>query len=161
MQEKKIQWQEVFELCRKCFIKHYQDKICKRSKFNGKKFANCVENVSPSIFRTKYTREVNSMARSFPIVQKMFYGALLGQSMQEKKIQRQEIFVFILILFLLIINNALGFSVIVILSKMMLIKVFEILLSKFIKLLIHCKVLTILNILFWSSFEFLFSGKVY
>ena len=81
--------------------------------------------------------------------------------MQERKIQRQEIFVFILILFLLIINNALGFSVIVILSKMMLIKVFEILLSKFIKLLIHCKVLTILNILFWSSFEFLFSGKVY
>ena len=96
MQEKKIQWQEVFELCRKCFIKHFQDKVYKRSQFNGKKFANCVENVLPSIFRTKYTREVNWMARSFPIVQKMFYGALLGQSMQEKKIQWQEIFQFFL-----------------------------------------------------------------
>ena len=56
MEEKEIQWREVFELCRKCFIKHYQEKVCKRSKFNGKKFANCVENVLPSIFRTKYTR---------------------------------------------------------------------------------------------------------
>ena len=82
------------------------------------------------------------MARNFPI----FF--ILGN-------KKEDTVVFILILFLLIINNAFGFSVIVILSKMMLIKVFEILLSKFIKLLIHCKVLTILNILFRSSFEFL------
>ena len=88
------------------------------------------------------------MARNFPI----FF--ILGN-------KKEDTVVFILILFLLIINNAFGFSVIVILSKMMLIKVFEILLSKFIKLLIHCEVLTILNILFRSSFEFLFSGKVY
>ena len=88
------------------------------------------------------------MARNFPI----FF--ILGD-------KKEDTVVFILILFLLIINNAFGFSVIVILSKMMLIKVFEILLSKFIKLLIHYKVLTILNILFWSSFEFLLSGKVY